>query len=391
MSRGRLTPRAATAALFAAHGMAAGSVASRIPWIQNRLSLSPAQLGLAFMIPIAAGAIAGLTLTGWLVHRYGSRTVARCALSTWFLCLPLPAVVPSTAWLAVVTAVCGGAGCAADVALNTQGVALEERLGRPLMSGFHGSWSAGALVGSAIGAVAAYRSIGAPGQLAFVAVLLLLTTLWAGGRLLAGGEQAKSPVALRFGVPRGAARRIGLVGFAAMFAEESASNWSGVYLHQVTAASQGTAAISYSSVIAAMALCRLAGDSGVRRWGAPRAVAVSGAVGVAGGLLVVFGRTPWLVLLGFTLVGAGVAVTVPLCIAAAARSAGQQAIAGVMTLTYGAAFTAPGLFGVMAGLTSLPVAFGLVTVLIAGAGAGGRYLGGQPAAGKVPVDQGTSA
>ncbi len=40
---------------------------------------------------------------------------------------------------------------ALDVSMNTQAVTVERAAGRPLMSGFHGSWSIGAFVGAGIG------------------------------------------------------------------------------------------------------------------------------------------------------------------------------------------------------------------------------------------------
>jgi hypothetical protein len=39
-----------------------------------------------------------------------------------------------------------------DVSMNTQAVTVERAMGRPVMSGIHGSWSAGAFAGAALGA-----------------------------------------------------------------------------------------------------------------------------------------------------------------------------------------------------------------------------------------------
>src|SRR3954447_14032248 len=76
MIAGATIPRArvATATVFAVHGAVAGSFATRIPWIRDRLDLSPGALGLALLVP-ALGALVAMPATGALVHRVSGRRV----------------------------------------------------------------------------------------------------------------------------------------------------------------------------------------------------------------------------------------------------------------------------------------------------------------------------
>ncbi|MCW2983146.1 MAG: integral rane transport protein, partial [Conexibacter sp.] len=53
---GTLRGRVPIALVFAVHGAANGSFATRIPWIRDRLGLSAGALGLALLVP-AAGAL----------------------------------------------------------------------------------------------------------------------------------------------------------------------------------------------------------------------------------------------------------------------------------------------------------------------------------------------
>ncbi len=71
-------------------------------------------------------------------------------------------------------------------------------------------------------------------------------------------------------------------------------------------------------------------------------------------------------LIGFSLIGLGIATAVPLAFAAAGRSGGlpAQAIAGVATLSYGSGLAAPAAVGAIANAASLRTSFALVTVLI---------------------------
>ena len=68
---------------------------------------------------------------------------------------------------------------------------------------------------------------------------------------------------------------------------------------------------------------------------------------------------------GFLFIGLGIAVVVPLVFAAAGNVSTNpsQAIAGVATISYGAGMAAPGIVGGIAQVTSLPVSFGVVTLL----------------------------
>jgi hypothetical protein len=130
-----------------------------------------------------------------------------------------------------------------------------------------------------------------------------------------------------------------------------------------------------------------------------RTVRIGGIVAVAGGALVVVSRSPLPAIAGFALVGIGIAVVVPLCFAAAGHSGANpsRAIAGVATVTYTSGLVAPATVGTIAQATSLPVSFGVVTVLLVGLIAGAGVLapalrpGGPEAAGTAGPDAGSDS
>jgi len=65
---------------------------------------------------------------------------------------------------------------ALDVSMNTQAVTVERAAGRPLISGFHGSWSIGAFAGAGIGALGVAARISLAPQLLLLAVPVLAVT-----------------------------------------------------------------------------------------------------------------------------------------------------------------------------------------------------------------------
>ncbi len=65
----------------------------------------------------------------------------------------------------------------ADVVMNALGIAVEEHRGKSIMSGLHGMWSAGTLVGAAIGVPAAHAGLDGRVHLAAMAAVLLVVAL----------------------------------------------------------------------------------------------------------------------------------------------------------------------------------------------------------------------
>ncbi|MEV4116372.1 MFS transporter [Nonomuraea sp. NPDC049695] len=364
-----MSPHRAIAAVFAAHGAVAGSLSTRIPWIQEHLHLSPGALGLALLCP-SIGAFVGMPMAGRLAYRFGNRAATRVLLALWCAGLALPALSPSAVWLFGAFLLFGAAAGMCDVAMNAHAVLLERQLGRSIMSGLHGTWSVGSLAAGGLGALAAHAGIDARLHLGAMSLLLLLLGAAAGRGLLPDSGMAGSvrdaPAPRRFALPTGGILVIGLVGFCATFAEGASSNWAAVYLTAVTDAGPGLAAAGYTVFMLCMAGARLLGDRVIRRLGPVAAVRTGGAVAAVGGALVVAARTPALAIAGFALVGLGVAVIVPL-VFAAAGNAGRtpgEGVAGVATITYLSGLIAPAVTGGVAGALSYPAAFALITGVV---------------------------
>ncbi|OSZ58355.1 MFS transporter [Streptomyces pharetrae CZA14] len=359
--------RYAVAAVFTVHGAVTGSFATRVPWIQDHAGVSAGQLGLALAFP-ALGASVAMPLAGWFSHRYGARTALRGLLALWTLSLVLPALAPNLATLCLALFVYGATAGMSDVAMNALGVEVENRLGRSIMSGLHGMWSAGALIGSAAGTLAAHLGADARLHHALAAGVLTLVGAVACSWVLdlQPAEDEEPPP--RFALPPRSALLIGAVGFCAVFAEGASLDWSAVYLEDELGSSATLAAACTTGFTFTMAVARIAGDKVVDRFGAVRTVRWGGVLAALGGLLIVLAGHPAVAMTGFALMGLGIAVVVPLCFAAAGRSGPNpsQAIAGVATITYTSGLIAPSAIGGLAQATSLVVSFVLVTVLSSG-------------------------
>ncbi|MFE0464744.1 MFS transporter [Kitasatospora sp. NPDC058965] len=358
--------RVSVALVFAVHGTVAGTFATRIPAIRDHLHLSAGQLGLALVMP-ALGASVAMPLAGRVTHRLGARAAIRLLIGLYALALTLPPLAPGLPWLCLATLVFGATAGMADVAMNAEGVEVEQRMGRSIMSGLHGMWTLGGLVAAGFGLLAARQHLGPQVHLALAAVVLLALVQLVCGGLLDVRPEPDAQAPPRFSLPPRSALLIGLVGFCAVFAEGAGIDWSGVYLRDVTGAAAGTATLAYTAFTFTMTVGRFVGDAVVARMGAVSTVRLGGAVAAAGGLLVATAGGPGLAIPGFGLLGLGIAVVVPLAFAAAGHSGPNpsQAIAGVATVTYTSGLVAPAIVGAVAQGTSLRVSFVLVTVLAA--------------------------
>ncbi|GAA2552997.1 MULTISPECIES: MFS transporter [Streptomyces] len=367
--------RYAVAAVFAVHGAVTGSFATRVPWIQDHAGVSAGQLGLALAFP-ALGASVAMPLAGRISHRFGARTALRGLIALWTLSLVLPSLAPDLLTLCLALFVYGATAGMSDVAMNALGVEVENRLDKSIMSGLHGMWSAGALIGSAAGTLAAHLGADARLHHVLAAAVLTVTGVTACAWVLDLQPAKNEEPPPRFALPPRSALLIGAIGFCAVFAEGASLDWSAVYLRDQLGASAGLAAACTTGFTLTMAIARIAGDRVVDRYGAVRTVRASGVLAVLGGLLIVLARHPAMAMGGFALMGLGIAVVVPLCFAAAGRSGTNPslAIAGVATITYTSGLIAPSAIGLLAQATSLMVSFVLVTVLSCGLAGFARVL-----------------
>ncbi|HET8970371.1 MAG TPA: MFS transporter [Candidatus Nanopelagicales bacterium] len=351
-------------AAFLLHGLIAGSFAGRIPALQEGLALSAGELGVALLM-VALGCITTMQFGALLAHRVGERVVLAVGLVGWAALLPLAALAPSLVTLCVLLFLVGVASGNADVAMNALGVHVERRLGRSVMAGLHGFWSIGGVLGAGVAALAAHAGLAAQQQFAGVALVVVLLVAWCWRGWADPSTAAEAPPAFTW--PSGPVLLIGSVAFAAVFAEIASHDWSAVFLRDVTGASAGTAALGVVAVAGAMAFGRLTGDAVVRRFGVVATVRTGGFIAFAGVVLLLATTLPWAAIAGFGLIGLGLSTVVPLAFAAAGRIGGVHPghqIAAVATIGYGAGMATPFLVGVIAQLSSLQVAFGVVGALV---------------------------
>jgi hypothetical protein len=280
------------------------------------------------MLVLVLVAGAGSVGAELLARRWDSATALKCAvvlIAAGILVLGQALRGSGSFVLLVAGLVVYGLGLGGnDAASNMQAVALEHRVGRPVLPSFHAAWTFGGILATLV-------VLGLPGLgLAGASVLLALLPL---GMLVAPllrrdhGIVATDPAEL--GVPW---RPVVLVGLALVvfYAVDTAvTAWGPVYLSSDTVfdappTASGLYALATLPYLLATLLARSLGDRATARFGARRMVRTGALVACAGLAVVVLAPTWPVGVLGFVVVGLGVAVIAPLSFSAAARVVGSS-------------------------------------------------------------------
>ena len=356
------SPRLAVSAMFIVNGMLLGAWAARVPAFVEQFDLDPAGLA-QVLLCLAAGAIVSFPLAGRLSDRIGAATATRVLVVLYALGLPLLAIAPSVVGLAVLLAVFGAAHGAMDVTMNAWATEVERAQERPILSSFHAMWSLGAGLGAASGWWAVQAGLSPGPHFVAVAVIATVPGLWIAAR---PWQSTRASAQTGFALPSRSLLLVGGVALCASIGEGAMVDWSAVFLTVIAEADEATAALGYGVYSVAMVVARLSADRMIAILGPVATARICGSLAALGLAIAILGASLTAGLIGFSLVGLGYSVMVPLAFSRAANQPGVpagRALASVATLGYGGMLLGPVLIGGIAQVTSLAVGFGLLAVM----------------------------
>lgn len=363
-SRSLTWNRTSIALMFFLNGALFANWAARIPDVQAHIGLTERSLGLA-LLGMSTGVVLALPLAGGLVARFSSRVVTVAFGLVFCATMPFLALANSFWALWATLFVFGAATSAMDVAMNAQAVGVERLFHKPIMSSFHAAWSIGTALGAGMGAIFAQFAIPTPQHFTIVAAFFgVIAIVAAFGLIEIEGEQDDQGAV--FSLPPRPLWLLGAVAFCAAIGEGAAADWSAVYLRETVSVGAGAAALGFVSFAVMMTIGRLSGDWMAQRFNPVWVVrfgGISAALGMA--LIVLFPAFP-AVLLGFALIGGGLATVIPLAFSSAGNRSdipSSKGIAGVATIAYSGFLAGPPVIGIVAEETSLRGAFVIVLVL----------------------------
>jgi MFS family permease len=369
---GRLEQMSTRIAFFIA-GFGIAAWAPLVPYVKARAGLDEGTLGL-LLLCLGVGSILAMPLAGLLSTRFGCRRVATAGALLICAALPLLATVSSIPALIAALFMFGAGLGTVDSTVNLQAVIVERASGKNMMSGFHGMFSLGGIVGAA--GVSALLGLGISplGAMLAVVVLLLIALAKAVPHMLPYGSESSGPA---FAVPHGIVLFIGGMCCIVFLAEGAALDWSAVFLVQERGIDRAYAGLGYAAFALTMTAGRLTGDSIVRRLGAARVIVFGGLTASAGLFLATFASNWQAALLGYALLGAGCSNIVPVLYTAVGKQTVMPesiAVPAITTLGYAGILAGPAVIGFIAHGSSLSFAFGLMAVLLVAVAIGGKVL-----------------
>lgn len=369
---GRLEQMSTRIAFFIA-GFGIAAWAPLVPYAKARAGLDDGTLGL-LLLCLGVGSILAMPMAGALASRFGCRRVLSGGTLLICLALPLLATVSSIPLLIAALFLFGAGLGTVDSTVNLQAVIVERASGKTMMSGFHGLFSLGGIVGAA--GVSALLGLGVSplGATLVVIVFLLVSLLKAAPHLLPYGSESSGPA---FAIPHGMVLFIGSLCFIVFLAEGAVLDWSAVFLTSERDLDTAYAGLGYAAFALTMTVGRLTGDAIVHKLGATRVIVFGGLTASAGLLLATLAPAWEAALIGYALVGAGCSNIVPVLYTAVGKQKVMPesiAVPAITTLGYAGILAGPAVIGFIAHGSSLSFAFGLIAVLLLAVAVSGKAL-----------------
>ncbi|MBV7528870.1 MFS transporter [Chitinophaga sp. sic0106] len=361
---GKRTIRIAVSALFFLTGLCFSSWTSRIADIQQSMHLSNAGLG-TVLLALPIGSIISLPTAGVLVSKFGSRQVVVNAGIAYAALLPVLGLATAPWQLMSVLVLFGFFGNLANIAVNTQAVAVEAMYGRSIMASFHGLWSAAGAAGIGIGWIMVALRIEPVYHFLFVAMMGWTIVALTSSRIIQQDTNISANQPL-FARPDKFLLTLGIIAFCSMICEGTMFEWSIIYFRRVLKIDPSFAVASSFAFMTTMATGRFIADGLRVKYGAKLMLVASGVLTAGGLLIAVIFPYFFSAIFGFMLVGLGVCSVVPLVYSAAGTTklmSPGMALATVSTIGYLGFLCGPPLIGFVAQVSSLSVSFTMIAVM----------------------------
>ncbi|MDX8000679.1 MFS transporter [Xenorhabdus sp. Reich] len=356
-----------TRIIFLAAGMGIAAWAPLIPLVKADLNIDTGELGFLLLF-LGFGSIISMPITGFLTTLFGCRKVIICSGLFAIVSLPLLILSSNITQLGFMLFIFGASIGTVDVAMNIQAVAVEKATNRNLMSGFHGFFSLGGILGAAGVSVLLYFGFLALESCLVVSFILTILFLLSYSGLI--GYQIKNEVdedkdSKKFVFPRGIVIVASLLCFLMGIIEGSVIDWSGVFLVNERNIDVSFSGFGYAAFAAAMTIGRFLGDRIISKIG-KGIVFFTGTLSICVGFFIIVSvETLNLSMIGFFFIGLGASNIVPiLCSISGTQTImlPSHAVASIVTFGYFGIMIGPALIGLVAHHSGLETAFYILSI-----------------------------
>jgi MFS family permease len=354
----------ASAFLYACFSLIFSTWVTYIPHISSKLSITEGRIGQAIFFS-GLGAFFMIRISRHIAERVGVGRYTYFALLVYCASFFGPFIAWDYTTLCISLFIFGAAGSNYAISVNSLTATIEKQDGVYIMSGSHGFWSIGGMLGSATGSFLS-ALLNSPllhiGLLIFIILLVqtILRSQYSWRIAIHPEEEQKNsgnikPLIL-----------IAIIGLIVMVSEGALADWSALYLKKIMHIGLEYIGFGYSLFSLAMMVGRFTGDSLSQRLGSWRLISYASLISLLGFALVLV-LNPAVALPGFFIVGLGFSVIVPEVYRLASRLEGIRTAYGVsfIAATTNIGFlVGPVVLGFIAELDSLHLSFIVLTAWV---------------------------
>ncbi|MGJ8527708.1 MFS transporter [Maritalea sp.] len=329
------TTRNALYFIFFTQPIILGAWLPRIPEVQEKLMLSPAELAMS-LIGAPVGTLFVLLFAGKIGDALGAKKTMAIFYPLFFIAMFLPFLAPSQFTLAVALAAFGSSISILELGMNISADQVEKHHDKLVMSKAHGLWSFGLMAGTLIGAGAATLAVDPLIVNVGLTILFLPTAYFAINKLSIPNHQkpVKSEKRTGFAMPHPILLAICAFTFGTTLVEGAVADWAAIFMRDAQNAGPGLSGLALTVFTLIVAVTRLSGDR-LRKILSTEKLAFGLAfVGLAGVATVYFSPNIFVAFIGFGMIGLGASLAFPLAVSAAANAPGRSVASNVATLTF---------------------------------------------------------
>jgi MFS family permease len=356
--------------VFFSQPVALGAWLPRIPEVQEKLALSPAELAIA-LIGAPIGTLSSLLVAGRIGDWLGAQKTMMIFYPLFFLAMTLPFLANSQLTLMLSLAIMGSTLSILELGMNLSADLYEKQRKKLVMSRAHGLWSFGLMTGTIVGsASAAVRFDPFLMEVAIFAILVL-PSLYAVKQVnldqpapAAAGNNGKTG----FTMPHILLLGICLFTFGTTLTEGAVADWAAIFMRDIHNASPGFAGLSLTFFTMAVAMTRLTGDKLREHFSTTDLARTLAIIGVIGLGVIYIAPNAIIAMLGFAMLGSGVALGFPLAVTAAANAPGKSSASNVAVLSFLALtgfLIGPISIGFVAEATNIKIGIMVITPMLA--------------------------
>jgi MFS family permease len=354
----------APAFLYSCFSLIFSTWVTYIPFIADKLNITEGKIGGALFFA-SMGSLCMLPVSNRLVDKLGVGRQAFMGFVLYALSLYGLFLAQTYAFFCIALFLFGAMTSVFSISLNSLTATIEKQAGMNIMSGSHGFWSIGGIIGSSTGSfMAGLLKIPILHISILVALLIGIQLYFRKEYYFIRSEHHEKKKHDRF--PVRPLLVIAAIGLLMMVTEGAIADWSALYLKKVVMLKGQFLGFGYALFSAGMTLGRFTGDVLSHRFGSWKLLRIAIGTSLAGFSLVLM-AWPAGTLAGFFIIGLGFSVIVPEVYRLASRIEGIRTADGVsfIAATANVGFLiGPVLLGLIAELRTLHTSFMVLMVFV---------------------------